>query len=545
MGNAPHKSSSNIPQVVSKIVSGYWPLLLAGAIFITLQWPIIKNWWGIWNENESYYSHGVLVPFIAAFMLWTKRGQLARTDIRPSWLGLLLLLLFVPIYAIGLLMELRVVYGVAFFVCIFGIMLAMLGSRMTRIAFIPTAFLSTMMPVASWVLDAATARFQLVSATVATKFLQLTSGHDVSQYGNTIYSPSLPGAQTLLVGSPCSGLRLLISLITFSWFFIYVIKGAWWKKAILMGLSFPLSIFINSLRITMIGYVGFWTGSSAAMHTFHDYSGYIGLVICFVILFGVAKLLRTGDLYMGDPVVCDGGEMAKSRQRPVGAGICGILTIAILIGGAVFGNSVKPLYDLPKGHIDRNSIPKSFGGWTCTQLPIDDKTRETLSMGDLLSLMYVNLDTGRQVQVFMDAAYDTSAFHDPHLCLPGGGSPVTKDQLTTITFDKPKPTTLKASRLVASGDYGNALLMYWYTLGNKYMPRTADVTKVNRANKMDDFRRIVSSPWTLSQLRRDVKLRQFVWYRFSTDSFDENTDEQFLKDFIKEFVANTKGFGKL
>ncbi|MHB9035551.1 MAG: exosortase/archaeosortase family protein [Armatimonadota bacterium] len=543
MGKAPDKSRSDIPQLVSSIISDYWPLLLTGVLFIALQWPVLKNWWGVWEEKEGYYSHGVLVPFIAAFMLWINRSKLARAGIEHSWFGLLLLLVFLPVHIIGLMMGLRVIYGVAFFLCLFGAALMLLGSKITRIAFIPIMFLSTMMPVASWILDSVTARFQLVSATVATKFLQLTSGHDVSQYGNTIYSPSLPGAQTLLVGSPCSGLRLLISLITFSWFFVYVIKGAWWKKAILLAMSFPLSIFINSLRITMIGYVGFWTGSSEAMHTFHDYSGYIGLVICFVILFGIAKLLKTGDLDTGEPV-SSLGSMAKPWPKPVGGGVQGAIVIALFVFAAVVSNTAKPLYDLPKGHVDRDKIPLSFGSWTGSTLPIDRGTKILLDRGDLMSRMYVDPATDRQVQVFVDASLDIMAFHDPHLCLPGGGSPITEDRAITLSFTKPKPITVHATVLEASSDYGTSLLIYWYMLGGKSFPRTPDVADANRLNKKQDLVRLMTRPWDTKNLREDILSRQFVWYRFSCESYGDKGDLVFLKNFIRQFVANVENFGE-
>jgi exosortase len=543
MGNAPKKSGSDILQITRQILLDYWPLLLAGALFIALQWPVLKNWWGIWEEKESYYSHGILVPFIAAFMLWTQRSKLAKAEISHSWFGLVLLLICIPVHFIGLMMELRVLYGIAFYLCMFGALLMMLGWRITRISFVPIIFLITMMPIANWMLDNLTARFQLISATIATKFLQLTSGHDLTQYGNTIYSPSLPGTQTLLVGSPCSGLRLLISLITFCWFFTYVIRGTWWKKAILLAMSFPLSIFINSLRITMIGYAGFWTGSSEAMHKFHDYSGYIGLVICFVILFGIAKLLKTGNLYTGESVEAT-EYMAKPWPKPIGAGMHGAIVICLFAALAILSNTTKPLYNLPKGHIDRRSVPMSFGNWIGANLPIDKEAKRILGKGDLMSRIYVDQTTGRQVQVFMDASLDITAFHDPHLCLPGGGSPVTEDRMVTLHFTKPKPITVKATLLEASSDYGSSLLVYWYMLDGKSMPRTKDVAVANRYNKAQDMRMLATRPWNTLKLRQGILDRQFVWYRFSTEIYGDSEDEVFLKEFIKEFISNLKDFGK-
>ncbi|MGB9619215.1 MAG: exosortase-associated EpsI family protein, partial [Armatimonadota bacterium] len=366
---------------------------------------------------------------------------------------------------------------------------------------------------------------------------------DVTQYGNTIVSSGLPG-QTLLVGSPCSGLRLLISLITFSWFFTYVIRAAWWKKAILVCMSFPLSIFINSLRVTMIGYVGFWTASEEAMHRFHDYSGYIGLVICFAILFGTAKLLRAGDLCTGTSA-SEEESRVKFWPRPIGGGAYFVVVLVVFVLAALFSSLVPPLYDLPKGRIDRKNIPTSFGVWVGQDVPIDPGVKEVLSQGDLLSRVYRDTaSTGRRVDVFIDASFDVSAFHDPHLCLPGGGSPVTSDKVITLRFTKPRPISVKATVLQAGGDYGTFLVIYWYMLGPKSFPGTPDMVQANRDAKMSDLLRIVSRPWQIEQVRREVRSRQFVWYRFSTDVYDEKGDEVFLKDFIRQFVANMPNFGR-
>lgn len=544
MGNSPQERNSSAPRTAQTIVRDYWPVIFAGLLFFVIQWPVLLNWWKLWEEKEGYYSHGFLVPFIAGFMLWTNRSKLARAEVRPSWIGLLLLLIFLPVHAIGLTMGLRVLYGLAFFLCIYGALLMLLGRQITRIAFIPVLFLLTMIPIASWMLDSATAQFQLISATVATKFLQLTAGHDITQYGNTIYSPGLPGEHTLLVGSPCSGLRLLISLITFSWFFVYVIDGAWWKKVFLLCMSFPLSIFINSFRVTMIGYVGFWTGSSEAMLKFHDYSGYIGLVICFVILFGIAKLIKAGDICTGkSPSESD--SIVASWPKPLGGGVRGVLTLILFAIAALISNTVTPLYELPKGHIDRENIPMSLGQWEGRGVTINKDVMTILGQGDLMSRIYTDsLDTGRQVQVFVDASLDVSAFHDPHLCLPGNGSPVTKDRIITVSFDKPRPITVRATVLEASGDYGTTLVIYWYMLDDKSYPTTGDMLNANRRNKMDDLRRIVLAPWNIRQLRSDILSRQFVWYRFSTDAYGDQSDEKFLVEFIRNFVAHTKGFAE-
>ncbi|MCE5198303.1 MAG: exosortase/archaeosortase family protein [Armatimonadota bacterium] len=544
MNERPSSSASSQTDRLLELARMYWPLALIAVLFVLSQWPTFKNWWTIWDEKESYYSHGPIVPFIAGFMVWCNRRLLAKATIKPCLWGLLLLGLAAPVHFIATLMELRVLYMVTFYGILFGCILLIFGWRIFKILFVPMAFMITMIPVANWALDASTGRAQLVSAAVAEHFLSW-SGYDVIRYGSSIDSNSfihqLP--HPLLVGTPCSGLRLLISLITFSWFFTYVIEAARWKKVFLILLSLPLAVFINALRITMIGYAGFWTGSGEAMNTFHDYSGYIGLVVCFVLLFGIAKLIRVGDFRFSssEPIELDED---SSWRKPINFG-WHITAVVVVLGAlSLSSNAIEPLYNLPHGKLPRENIPVAFGNWNSEKIPIEKIVRDTLGSGDLMNRIYTDSDTGRSVQVFLDASMDLMAFHDPHLCLPGGGSPISKDRMVTIKFDKPTPITIKATVLHAEGNYGTSLVLYWYMRGDQCYPRTENLGTARRYNTIHDLKTIVTKPWELPRLRHQVKTRQYIWYRFVTDmQGDDSSDIPFMKKFVTEFIANHPGFG--
>jgi exosortase/archaeosortase family protein len=130
------------------------------------------------------------------------------------------------------------------------------------------------------------------------------------------------------VGVPCSGLKLFVAVTAFTVLFIYLglmirwdmfreklglppadqvtpetpsvfgrpgfgkaFASTFWPVGVLLALILPLCLFINSLRIVLIGLVGNQFGNEAG-HKFHDYSGYITLVVCFYLLFLVAKGLK-------------------------------------------------------------------------------------------------------------------------------------------------------------------------------------------------------------------------------------------------------------
>ena len=535
------QSSNSWPQAKS-IVLQYWQLIIIGVLFIVVQLPVLADWWGIWNEKDSYYSHGPLVPFLALFLLWINRKIIAQTPIKPSWYGLLILAVGAPVHSVAMLMEVRMLYMLTFFITLFGILLLFLGWRMVKVVAVPVLFLVTMMPIASGIIDSLTANAQLVSATVATKFLQFT-GYDVTQYGNIIRGDGLP--DDLRVASPCSGLRLLISLVTFSWFFTCLIVAPRWKKAVIFLMSFPLAVFINSLRITMIGYVGFWIGTVEAMHTFHDYSGYIGLGVCFFILFGIARLLRCMELDSSREPKYVLESKHDNTKTPTNAKF--VSAVIILAALAYVGNAVQPLYRLPKGQINRAAIPLKFGIWSGTNSDIDDETKAALEKGDLLNRRYVD-DLGRPVQVFLDvggAGGDLSAFHDPHLCMTGSGNTIQKERQYVLPIAEPYPTKLRVTSFELAGRDSTGIVLYWYMLGKDSYALTNDLGSVKRGYWFSDLKDILRNPFGLEALRKKVMARHVTWYRFSTDRMQvDESDFKFIEGFAKEFVANKADFGQ-
>ncbi len=524
----------------ARILRGYWPGLLIAGLFFAVQYPVLAEWWEVWTVHDSYFSHGPLIPFIFGYMVWSNRHRLATLPIRPSWGGMALLLPVAVLFVAARWLQSASFSTIAFIGMVFAIMLLLFGGRITRVLAIPIFFTLTMIPISTTLLDNATNKLQLQSAAVACRFLQW-SGFDATLNGTAIQSSSLP--QDLVVGIPCSGLRTLISLLTFTFFFIYVVRAAWWKKTILVALSFPLALFVNSLRITLIGYVGAWMGTAESMKAFHDYSGYIGLVICFLILFGIAKLMGAGELGL-PPAKREPEQHSAKPMAPMSRSVPAFATMAVLVLLCFANLYASPIYPSTKGHIPDGTLPERFGEWTSRIVPVSEQVRGILSMGDLQNRQYMDMD-GHVVDVFVDAARDPNAFHDPHSCLPSGGSPIVKDRTIKLRLTKPRPREIQATLLVSRSAFGQSIVIYWYAAGDDSLPLTSDVWHYNRQYTRRDLAYLLLHPGSRNQLKEQIERRQFIWYRFSTDVYnDMETDRKTLERFISEFVAHSRGFGK-
>jgi NDP-sugar pyrophosphorylase family protein len=60
-------------------------LLLAA--FVWSYWPGILDLWGVWQRSDEY-SSGLLVPFLAFYILWSRRDELAGCQLTPSVWGI-------------------------------------------------------------------------------------------------------------------------------------------------------------------------------------------------------------------------------------------------------------------------------------------------------------------------------------------------------------------------------------------------------------------------------------------------------------------------
>lgn len=249
-------------------------------------YPVFDYWQYYWFRSDGYYSHGILVPFLALYMVWMRREELRQLAIRPSLGGLALVIPALVLRLLGHLTQSSTISSLSFLVLVYGVIALLLGWRFVRIVWFPVLFLGFMMPLPSTVFDEISQPAQEWSTIIANVLLK-TIGYETHRVGNVIY---IPGGFDLDVGVPCSGFKMLVSMATFAFFFAYYIRVDLWRQVVLVLLSLPLALVINGLRIALIGVVGSKFGEEAG-YGFHDWSGYLVLVVAFAVLFQLGRWL--------------------------------------------------------------------------------------------------------------------------------------------------------------------------------------------------------------------------------------------------------------
>jgi exosortase len=262
------------------------PFIVLIAIFLGLYLPVLTDL--VWNwSRDSNYSHAFLVLPVAAFLVWTRRGQLVATERRPSTVGLIVVLGSLGALLIGtagvefFVMRLSIV-GVAT-----GMVLFLAGWKWLRILLFPLAFTLLMIPIPPVVFYQIAFPLQLMSTRFGVAILQVAR-IPVLREGNVIALAHT----TLEVTEACSGIRSLLSLFTLGVLYGYFANPHRVPRILIALMSVPIAIVANGLRVAGTGIAAQYFGPAAATGFFHEFSGWTVFMTSFAMLVAVASLFR-------------------------------------------------------------------------------------------------------------------------------------------------------------------------------------------------------------------------------------------------------------
>ena len=262
------------------------PLVLLCGLLVVLYFRIsvklVRDWYGIPD-----YSHGLLIPFFVAFLIWDKRKTLAHVRLRQSWAG-------VPVVALGLLVLLTGVFGADLFLSRFsfvilaaGIVLGLFGKAMLKqISFI--LFVCVLgIPLPTLLLNHITFPLQLLASDVSARLLPL-AGVPVLQEGNVMKLPEM----ALEVAEACSGIRSLMSLFTVAVIYGYFMERSPKRRVVLALASIPIAVVANSARIFGTGLCVQYWDPEKAMGFFHEFSGWLIFLVSLACLYLLHTFMR-------------------------------------------------------------------------------------------------------------------------------------------------------------------------------------------------------------------------------------------------------------
>jgi len=249
--------------------------------------PIFFWMWDRWFAEDSYYSHGILVPFITGYLIWLKRNELAKWPRESSPLGMPLIIGGIFIHILSSLLRVYFLSLFSLIPVILGFVLFFYGSKILKKILFPILFLMFMMPLPLVVIVNLSFNLKLYAADMAKGVLQ-GMGFHVIREGSSIIMPHA----SIVVEDVCSGLRSLISLAALGSVFAYWMKGSFLKKVFIFLSTVPVAILTNVIRIVFVSFVAEVYGGSYAVGFIHDLSGLLVFVLAFGMMYVLVKLIE-------------------------------------------------------------------------------------------------------------------------------------------------------------------------------------------------------------------------------------------------------------
>lgn len=273
----------NLPKTITPRSS--IPFLALAASFAVLYYPVLAKLLQDWNVDDNY-SHGYFIPFIAAYMVWQRRDDLATAPKAGSLWGLAVLAGGLLQLLLAWASSIYFLQGTSIAVVLFGVILFLWGGRAARIVFVPIAYLVFMVPLPAILWNKIAFPMKLFASKLAADAIHLL-GYTVLREGNILTLPST----TLEVADACSGLRSLTSLLALSTALAYLAPMNPWKKWILFLSAAPIAVVCNIIRLIGTAVLAHHYGPAVAEGFLHSFSGWLVFILGLAMLGGVYALL--------------------------------------------------------------------------------------------------------------------------------------------------------------------------------------------------------------------------------------------------------------
>ncbi len=266
---------------------------------------LVRVWW-----SDPQYSHGFLVPLFAAALCWYRRDRVRWELVRPSWLG-------VPVLLAGLVLRL---FGSYFYMewfehlsllpVVLGLLLAVGGWELCKAWWPGVLFLIFMIPFPYRFEVALSDPLQKIATRASTYVLQ-TLGEPAVAEGNTI----LVNDTRLEVVQACNGLRMAVSFVALAVAVVMVVQRPIWERLLILASALPIALVSNIVRISVTGLLSNHVDAEVAQVFFHDIAGWLMMPFALGLLWGELALINW--------ILVEEEVPERVRVRPSAAGAAG------------------------------------------------------------------------------------------------------------------------------------------------------------------------------------------------------------------------------
>jgi len=237
------------------------------------------------RTQQDENTHILLVPIVAAWLVWVRRGRFRHCRPRGHFIGLLIMLAGWAIYWAGDAYYVLAFWHAGAVVMAIGCLCTVLGMD-AFFAFLPALFaLGFLIPVPGRVRHAISLPLE-AALTQATQEVCQLLGMAVERSGNHLWSNGVE----VEIAEACNGMRMVFALVLVSFTFAFGTPLRWYVRLLVVAASPFSAIFCNLVRL--VPTVWLYGYHPKIADTFHDYSGWIMLPTAFLLLMAIVRALR-------------------------------------------------------------------------------------------------------------------------------------------------------------------------------------------------------------------------------------------------------------
>lgn len=446
--------------------AGFGLFCLLLAVAVPVFWTGFVSLGQAWTTPE--YSHGPLIPVISLYLFLRELRQapaMDRGEKLRRWPGILVLAAGLLIALLGNIVRIPDIVTYGFIVWVGGVVLTIFGwSRGIRHQ-LPVIHLVFMLPLPQFLYWQLTTFLQGVSSELGVWFVRL-AGVPVFLEGNIIDL----GVLQLQVAEACSGLRYLFPILSFSYLFAILYRGPIWHKAVLLLMAAPLTVFMNSFRIGVIGVMVNSYGLGWVEGFTHFFEGWVIFLSCVAILFVMAialQRLTPNPLPLSEAIDLDTSGLGRIATRILELPARAVTVTAVAVTAA-FTAAMILLQPPPSPALDRDPFalfPRNLGDWSGVHTTLTADIERALGADDYVNATYSRSGGTAPVQVF-SAFYshqtEGSGIHSPEVCLPAGGWEIFSLDPHEVQFPQTGFGTFEVNRAIIQNGRAQQLVYYWF-----------------------------------------------------------------------------------
>lgn len=424
-----------------------------------------------WNNED--YSYCYLVPFLAVYFAYRDRTGTPKDGSEPhdaylvsAYVGLAL---SIALFFAGRLGSVSIIVYFSMWLSIGSVVVLLTGNPFRRGTIFPLVVLLFAIPIHSYLGHMLTFRLQLISTAITVKMLNLL-GILASSEGNIIDM----GNARVQVVEACSGLHYVLSTLFLALLTGYFFNKRLRERVVLLMLSLPLAIFMNSVRVSVMAVCVKFISPDSIEGSSHVLLGLLVFVLslsCLILMSYLLSLMDSRNDHEPESVPEESKPTdTKIPAVPLDTGFSithGFVIVSIFIALCFLKAHAAPEQTKQLGkHF--SEFPTQIGKWSGKKIDPDPGLLSELAADDFLFEEFTNSLTGN-VLYLMVPYYGYQIMdrvvHNPYVCLVGGGwNPRQQKVLeparqTGPSFAVQQVLSAKEDRLV--------LTVFWFQQGSR------------------------------------------------------------------------------